>query len=417
MLRQETLAAPRVLITDATERSMLATSRGLAAAGYDVTAAAFGALAAGQWSRSCSDALQVTDPRVDAAGFVADLRRYLEHQRCAMLVPGSDFSLLAVSKGRDALDGLTRLGLPPHPAVERGFNREVLAAGAAAGGLSPAVAVRCTDVGEAVRAANELGFPVLLKSISTVEDRGASVAAGPNTRRIEDEQQLRSAVGFYGAAWLVQRLESGRTLSFGGVVAQGRLLGAGVSAYLRTWPPTAGNVSFSVTIEPPGGLERAVATLLEHVGWEGMFELELIETAGGDMIPIDLNPRPYGSMALAVASGANLPGIWCDWVCGRDPEPGLTDGSRAVARSHASPGSTQPTRSSPGRRYRWEDADLRHLVWQLRRRNYIAAARTIRPWPRVVHAYFRASDPLPFLVRVLALVRGKIRVRIGRRRA
>jgi predicted ATP-grasp superfamily ATP-dependent carboligase len=411
---EEIPAAPRVLITDAGERSMLATSRGLAAAGYGVSAAAFGPLAPGQWSRTCSEALRVTDPRRDVAGFVADLRRYLERRPCAMLVPGSDFSLLAVSRERDALDGLTRLGLPPHATVERGFNREVLAAAAAVAGLSPAVAVRCADVGDAVRAANELGYPVLLKSISTVRDRGAVVAAGPNTRRVEDEQELRSAVGFYGAAWLVQRVESGRTLSFGGVVARGRLLGAGVSEYLRTWPPAAGNVSFSVTIEPPPGLERAVAALLEHVGWEGMFELELIETARGELIPIDLNPRPYGSMALAVASGANLPGIWCDWVSSRDGESAPTGGNPAPARSDASP---QPALARRGCRYRWEDADLRHLLWQLRRHHFLAAARALRPWPRVVHAYFRASDPIPLVVRILSLARGKIHARIARPRA
>jgi predicted ATP-grasp superfamily ATP-dependent carboligase len=323
---------------------------------------------------------------VDAAQFIADLRRYLERQPCAILLAGSDISVAAVSRARDQLHKLAHLGLPPPEVVERSFNREVLARAAASAGLTPAPAVRCHDDDEAAAAARELGFPVLLKSISTVRERGHAVMAGPDTRRIESEGELRSAVGLYGEAFLVQRLETGRTCSFGGVIADGRLLGSAVSVYQRTWPPSAGNVSFSVTIEPPRGLEQSVTALLQDVGWQGMFEIELIHTLAGKFVPIDFNPRPYGSMALAVVAGANLPGVWCDWVLGRSGEP---------LRAHA------------GRRYRWEDADLRHLLWQLRRGNYGAAARTLRPWPGVAHPHFRRSDPLPLLARALSLADGK----------
>src|SRR5205085_2342929 len=151
-------------------------------------------------------------------------RRYLERRPCAMLVPGSDFSLFAVSQRRDALEGLTQIGLPSHDVVQRSFNREVLAAAAEIAGLSPAAAVRCGTVDEAVAAANRLGYPVLMKSISTVRDLGDVVAAGPGTRRISDEAELRQAVKFYGSAWLMQQLSHGRTLSFGGVMAGGRLI-------------------------------------------------------------------------------------------------------------------------------------------------------------------------------------------------
>jgi hypothetical protein len=273
-------------------------------------------------------------------------------------------------------------------------------------------------------------------------------------------------VPWYGAAWLVQQLASGRTLSFGGVSAGGRLIAVAVSEYRRTWPPRAGNVSFSITIEPPPGLEHAVEVLLRELGWEGMFELELIEDDQGTMTPIDLNPRPYGSMALAIAAGANLPAVWCDWVLGREhrvapvaprptsSEPPASHNGAGVAVRRASapasvsvaepvstapPPSVQPclteppgaraqspvpvappvtvavppTRAHPSRRYRWEDADLRHLIWQLERRHWQAALRPLRPWPRVVHAYFRLRDPLPLAVRSVSLVVGKLRARIG----
>jgi predicted ATP-grasp superfamily ATP-dependent carboligase len=409
---------PRVLITDASERSMVAVCRGLRAGGYAVSAGAFAPLAAGQWSRCCSERLRLVDPRVDVAGFIADLRRCLEDRRCAVLIPGSDYSLLAVSRERGALARLTRLGLPPHEVVKRCFDREVLAEAAESSGLAPALAVRCVSASQAAEAAREVGYPVLLKSISTVRDLGAAVAAGPDTRRLGDEAQLRAVCGDYGDAWLVQRCVTGRTLSFGGVIAGGRLLAAAVSEYRRTWPPTAGNVSFSSTIEPPPGLSDRVAALLCHVGWEGMFELELIEERTGAITPIDLNPRPYGSMALAVGAGANLPALWCDWLLDNDPGASPSTLSAGAGRSRAGlapraerRGHRPTVHATQGRTYRWEDADLRHLAWQLRHGNYAAAGQVMRTARGTVHPHFRVSDPLPLFVRAASLAAGKIQAR------
>ena len=127
-----------------------------------------------------------------------------------------------------------------------------------------------------------------------------------------------------------------------------------------------------------------VQRLLTAIGWEGIFELELVQVGPEQFVPIDLNPRTYGSMALASAAGAPLATIWCDWLLGR---------------------STSPARARPGGRYRWEDGDLRHLAWQVRHRHFRAAMSPLRPHRGVVHSHFKLTDPLPLLVNGLHLAR------------
>jgi thioredoxin reductase len=165
-------------------------------------------------------------------------------------------------------------------------------------------------------------------------------------------------------------------VSFAGILADGRLLGTAMSRYLRTWYPRAGNACFSRSIEAPAWLPERIIKLLEALGWEGLFELELIERPDGSYAAIDLNPRIYGSLALAVAAGANLPALWCQWLLGRKPQ-------RAVAR--------------PGLRYRWEEGDLRHLKWSLRHGDLREGAAIIRPRRGTVHALFNARDPGPLV--------------------
>jgi hypothetical protein len=63
--------------------------------------------------------------------------------------------------------------------------------------------------------------------------------------------------------------------------------------------------------------------------------------------------------------------------------------------------------------YRWEDADARHFLSQLKRGRLLAAAAVLRPHRHTVHAYFRWRDPGPLLARLLYMVR-KV---FGKRRA
>lgn len=363
---------------------MLAACRSLHTGGYAVSAAAFGPFAATQWSRACSERLRITDPAQDADRFVEDLRQQLTRRRYAVLVPGSDRALLAISRRRERLEGLTHLGLPAAAQVERSLDREVMAEVAATVGFSAAESIRCTSLQEGRAAARALGFPLILKAPHTAAQIDGAVQQTPSSRRIATEQELAESIPAYSGDFLIQRVESGAPISFAGVMAGGRLLGTAVARYRRTWPVNAGNAAFADTIATPAMLEEMVQELMINLGWQGIFELELIQAAGDRFIPIDFNPRPYGSMTLATAAGAPLPAIWCNWLLGRNPHP---------------------VRAQPGYRYRCEDADLRHLLWQLRHGNLRATFDTARPRRTVTHAYFRIADPLPLFMRGLSLAR------------
>src|SRR5436853_361135 len=153
-----------------------------------------------------------------------------------------------------------------------------------------------------------------------------------------------------GTPFLVQRAEEGDQYSVAGVIAEGQLIVSAVSRYIRTWPVKTGRAAFSETVIPPNGLVGRVERLVREFGWQGIFELELIRRPDGSFAAIDFNPRLYGSIVLAESAGASIPTAWCEWLLGLKPKP--------VAVS-----------ARPGLRYRSEDADLRHGLWQIRRGN------------------------------------------------
>lgn len=381
------MSGERVLVTSGHERFALAACRSLRQGGYRVSAVAELSPAVTHWSRCCDRRFVLVDPKQDADAFVEGLAEIVSGEPHAVLLPATDAALLAVSSRRERLEPLVRLGLPPHSAVDASTDKIRLSEAARAAGVDAPETVVCETPADGERAAARIGYPVVIKPRRTafeaagrVRQRGSALVTSP--------ADFAAKVDGFGTPYLIQRAERGQVWSAAGLRTGDGVVGFAVARYLRTYPPEAGNVAFAETVEPPAGLREGTDALLAVLGWQGIFEVELIRDDAGRFHAIDLNPRLYGSLALASRAGAPLARLFCDWVLGRPITP-------VTARS--------------GVRYRWEDADFKYALAQLRRRRFRAAAEALRPRRSVTHAHFRIADPAPLAARALVLGRQALR--------
>jgi predicted ATP-grasp superfamily ATP-dependent carboligase len=218
--------------------------------------------------------------------------------------------------------------------------------------------------------ADELPYPIVVKPVVR-----RSFDA-PTSVRVDHKGQLQFAPE---GAVVVQPFLSGFVSSFNGVVKGGRWIAAVHQRYERVWPPQCGASCAAVTIHHDARLEEKLLQLV--AGHEGIVEIEF---ADGHVI--DVNPRVYGSLPLAVKAGANLPAVWCTASC---------DGwSR-----------TQPVRATPGVRYRWLDADLRCITAQVKARTVTLprALLALAPHAGTAHSIEDWRDPAPMAVRAKQL--------------
>jgi predicted ATP-grasp superfamily ATP-dependent carboligase len=379
MVRQE----PRVLVTDAENRSALATCRGLAAAGYRISTVSDTRLAPGHWSRFSKEQIMLARPAADPEGYVEGLSQVLRRGEYDLVVPGTELSLLPISERRGLIEPYTNLGLPPHEVVLRALDKPLLHRQAAAVGLAPPRSVICSNNEEIFAAARELGLPLLVKparSVTWTAERARQQTASV----VEDASHLEATCTAVGVPLMLQEYVSrAAIISCAAVRVDGQLRGLTFARYARTYPSQVGSAAMAVTIAPPSSLIQQVKELLDLIRWYGIFELELLELGENRFGAIDLNPRPFGWMALAIGAGANLPALWCDHVLRR----------RSVS----------PDGARVGIRYRWEDADIRNALAQLRRGRLRSTAAMLRPHKRVVHAHFRIDDPVPLGVQMLSL--------------
>jgi predicted ATP-grasp superfamily ATP-dependent carboligase len=153
----------------------------------------------------------------------------------------------------------------------------------------------------------------------------------------------------------------------------------------RTWPPGAGPSSLAVSVALDSGLAERAAGLLSAAGYWGLAELQFIDDARKPAL-IDINTRFYGSLALALASGVNLPAMWHAVALGQDPA--VNDGYRI------------------GVRYRWLEGEF---IAAIHGRPGLLLHRTARPR---VGPMWAADDPLAGAVMGAGIVGGWLRRRI-----
>jgi predicted ATP-grasp superfamily ATP-dependent carboligase len=366
----------RLLVPDDDFTAVLAAVRALRKGGYEPWLAMSVPSAYAARSRATAGTVPVPDAGPDPEGFVAGLAEAAGRLRVAAVLPGTETSLTALA-GRegDFPDGVV-LGVPPREIVERAVDKGLLAELAAAAGLKvpETLTVDRADV-------DGISYPAVVKPVTSSVRVDGALRLGW-VRRIDSPAELRAALEWMpGDALLVQPYLEGALSAACGVFWEGRLLCVEHQVARRIWPPGCGVSAYAETVPRDAELEERIATLLTEIGWRGIFELQFIRRPEGDYV-IDLNTRFYGSLALAVRSGLNLPAIWVDLLLGRSPRIG---------------------EYRPGVRYRSEQRDARAIVHAFRSGHRAEALRACLPRPRTVHAIFSARDPLPFLCRLAGL--------------
>jgi predicted ATP-grasp superfamily ATP-dependent carboligase len=336
--------------------------------------------------------LRVPIPQAHPGAFVDALTNELRKRPYALLIPAGDETLSLISEYRDQIEPHLSgpLGLPPREVVERVMDKGQLLDAAEGAGLRCPATVRCSSAADAIAAARAFGLPVMVKPRTSVFELGGARRREASRLAVSEPEVTLAADGF-GGRCLVQLAERGDVYSFAGVYAAGGLIACSLARYIRTWPPAAGNAAFAETMRLPAELCERVSALLQRVGWEGIFELELLGHADGTFSALDLNPRLYGSVSLAIEAGADLPSTWCRWLLGERPP-------FATARPHVL--------------YRWEEGELRRVLAESRLLDAVGTAAVLRPHRHTVHAYFRWNDPAPLAAWALHRVQRAARTRL-----
>lgn len=300
------LTAARIIVTGGQFPAALAALRSLHRHGFDPIAVATTRASYARFSHAAGGVHRVPDVSESASRFVETVANLCAGRESALLIPGTEAELVALVKWRHLLPPSV-LGIPTAEVMARVSDKILLNELAAQAGMDvpPTSIVENVDQIEAA----SLPFPGIAKPVRTVWQHGDALAS-LSAVAVSSPLELRSFFAkLNNHRAIVQPLLDGDLYSLAGVMWNGKLHAPVQQVALSIFPEPCGGSAFARTVAVDEARVQQLERMLKKMGWEGIVQLQWIRTEQGDFV-IDLNPRIYGSLALANAAGSELAAIW-----------------------------------------------------------------------------------------------------------
>lgn len=294
----------RALVLDGDTRAALSIARSLGRRGIHVTAASEDDISLAGSSRWCSARRVYPCPRLYPQLFRDWLISMLSSQPDTVLYTSSDVTTSIVGRSRLSLPPPARAILPPQRSLELAMEKGATMDLALRVGVPTPKSVEFDRKDSIDVSRVSFGYPVAVKaSQSDVPYRSGTMYAGdPEELRVALEESLTES-----SSVLAQEVISGEGTAIFALCDSGRTLVSFAHRRLIEKPPWGGVGVVSESIEPPADTLRFALRLLRELNWHGVAMIEF--KRGGDGVPclMEINPRFWGSLELAVRSGVDFP--------------------------------------------------------------------------------------------------------------
>lgn len=362
-----------LLVEHGLSRPALTAARALRAAGWTV---GVGSPRPGfaSWSQTTERRHLLPSVEDGLDPFIDGVNRAIAEGGYEVVFGVGDGELLALSFGRERVDAI--VPYPPHERVTRALDKVLLQEAARSVGFS---APRTVEDDAAIAAWEG---PAIIKARAHADpETPGRTWHVPSEFAVDGAQALEIVrrIRVDGADPIVQEIVHGPLRAYVALLDDdGELVAHSLQEADDLWPPQAGVTVHGRTLPVDDAVAELGGRLLRELGWTGLAELQYLVSADGRMHLIDLNGRFYGSLALAVGAGVNLPHLWASLATGRAAEP-----VAAQSRPHV--------------RYQWLEGDLRRAVSERRGGLARDLRATLGRSRGRVHSIWSPRDPLPAL--------------------
>jgi predicted ATP-grasp superfamily ATP-dependent carboligase len=293
-----------MFITDALLRKSVAVCQSLGRQGIDVTAGSTTHLSPAFFSRYCRDRVIYPSPDSRPDDFVDMMLDYLHRNTHNVVFPTDDATLSLFSRYHEQFERVTHVPTPTPDRLSYALDKARTMILADRLGIPHPRTVFPRSADEAHRLAAHLGQPLLVKPRSSSGGRG--IAYLQHGEAVEQKwNQVHQQFAF---PMLQQQIPNGPKYDVCLIMDRsGRMVASFVQKELRHFPLRDGLSTLQESVWRPDLVERAEA-LLQAIGWYGLAEVEFMEDPEtGEAMLLEINPRFWASIQLAIACGIDFP--------------------------------------------------------------------------------------------------------------
>jgi predicted ATP-grasp superfamily ATP-dependent carboligase len=312
-----------VLVTRAASPKALIVTRSLGKRGIEVVTADHKKHGLASLSRYSRQFFQYPSPKENPEGFINALETYLKDNPTEVLIPTHSEDTYIVAKHRARLGRYTKVPLHDYDTIATVNDKGQLATIAEKLGVPIPRTFQPQDLGELRSVAARATYPVVIKL------RGRASSVGMSYACSEDDllRKYRETVDRFSLPPeeypIVQEYISGDGYGVSSLYNKGALRAQFTHRRIREYPTSGGPSTCRISVKHPL-MESYARKLLEHFSWHGLAMVEFkMDSRTGTPYLLEINPRIWGSVNQAIASGVDFPYLLYRMAVDGDVEPVL----------------------------------------------------------------------------------------------
>ena len=301
----------KVLITDGNFKHTLAAVRSLGKRGIDVTVLSDLRLSISFYSKYCEDYIIVPNPKKDArfSNCVLDIAKEGDYD---VLLPISFSSVFQISKIKEKMEKYLKVPIADRKSIEVAGNKDQTTKFAEKIGIPVPKTFYPHNIEEVHDLSKNIEYPVVVKG--SEESGYVGYANSP-------EQLISRYNRICKYSPILQEYISGEGYGFFALYNQGEPRAIFMHKRIREYPVTGGPSTFAESIYE-SRLKELGLKILDSLNWHGVAMVEFKKNAkNGDFVLMEINPKFWGSLELAIASGVDFPYLACEMAVKGDIEP------------------------------------------------------------------------------------------------
>lgn len=369
-----------VFVTDGHWRKSLAAVRALGRKGIEVTVGESTRLATAAFSRYCHHAVVYPSPLLRPAEFVDFLYNKLSRRSYQMLLPMEDETLDLISQHHSEFSRWTYLPIVSFEKLNFARRKDKVLQLAKRNGIPIPKTWFIEDITQLNELKDALPYPLVIKprmssgaiGIAYPKNSGELMSQYMSVHRRFPYPMIQELIPHegpgYGASFLFDE--------------RGNVKASFVHKRLREYPVTGGASTLRESARYDDIRDMAL-TLLKKLDWFGVAMVEFkLDPRDGVPKLMEINPRFWGSLHLAVEAGVNFPYLLYRMSRGEKFKP--------------------VEQYEVGKECRWMlPGDILHFIYNPRRASLVPEY--FHFWNNTSYDILSLKDPMPVLGRVLTL--------------
>ena len=269
-----------------------------------------------KWARSAYVEAwhQTPPPETRPLESAVETARIARLEQVDLVIPTTDKSIYPIDANRHLFEGGPVLALPGSDSLRMARDKDATTTLARQIGIPTPRSVRVENHLEAIKAAEHVGWPVVLKPLISHAPDSAGRITTRSVLHAADKAQLEQAVAspeLGGFPLQVQECVEGAGIGVELLVWEGRTVASFQHRRLHEVPLSGGMSSLRVAETPSPALLDHSQQLLSALNWTGVAMVEFKVGADGPRL-LEVNGRFWGSIALPVRAGVDFPLLLVD---------------------------------------------------------------------------------------------------------